>query len=109
MVLATRLLPFFPFKLSNYVFGWMRFPFAAFFWGTLLGLIPITMVSVSAGALVSDLSGLANPGLITERGWAWSLATLGLGVVVLLWAGGRARALYREALREEEYRQEVTP
>lgn len=101
IVLSTRLVPLFPFKLSNYFFGWMRFPFAPFFWGTLIGLVPITMVSVAAGALVSDLSGLTNPDLTAGGGWIWSLVTLGVGVVVLLWAGVRARALYREALREE--------
>ncbi len=99
VVLSTRLLPFFPFKLSNYFFGWMRFPFAAFFWGTLVGLIPITMVSVSAGALASDLSGLSSPDLTAGRGWIWSLATLGVGLMVLLWAGANARARYRDVLQ----------
>lgn len=101
VVLSTRLLPLFPFKLSNYFFGWVRFPFAAFFWGTLIGLIPITVVSVSAGALASDLSGLTSPDLTAGDGWVWSLATLGLGLIVLMWAGLRARALYRDALLEE--------
>lgn len=101
IVLSTRLVPFFPFKLSNYFFGWMRFPFAPFFWGTLIGLVPITMVSVATGALASDLSGLTNPDLTAGRGWIWSLVTLGIGLVVLAWTGVRARALYRDALREE--------
>ena len=40
VVLLTRLLPFFPFKLSNYVFGLTRVSLRGFLAGTFIGVIP---------------------------------------------------------------------
>lgn len=95
LVMSTRLVPMFPFKLSNYVFGWVRYPFGAFIGGTAVGLVPVTMVSVSVGALASDMSGLTNPALASGTNWMWSLAALVVGAIVLVWMGRRARASLR--------------
>jgi uncharacterized membrane protein YdjX (TVP38/TMEM64 family) len=97
VVFSSRLIPFFPFKLSNYFFGWVRFPFAAFFWGTFLGIIPVTLVSVSAGALASDLASLAHPDLSSKGRWAGALAGLAVAAVMLAWAGRNARAEFRRS------------
>jgi uncharacterized membrane protein YdjX (TVP38/TMEM64 family) len=102
VVLATRLVPFFPFKLSNYFFGWVRFPFAPFFWGTAAGIAPITLFSVSAGALASDLAALAHPDLANPGSrWTWSLAALLVAASLLAYAGYRARAALRDAVPGE--------
>jgi uncharacterized membrane protein YdjX (TVP38/TMEM64 family) len=95
IVLSSRLIPFFPFKLSNYFFGWVRFPFAAFFWGTFLGIIPVTLISVSAGALASDLASLAHPDFSAKGRWAGALAGLVAAAIVLVFAGRSARAQFR--------------
>ena len=41
IVLLTRLVPFFPFKLSNYLFGVTRISLRGFVGGTLIGEIPL--------------------------------------------------------------------
>jgi uncharacterized membrane protein YdjX (TVP38/TMEM64 family) len=97
VVLSSRLIPFFPFKLSNYFFGWTRFRFSAFFWGTLLGIIPVTLVSVSMGALASDLASLAHPDISSDGRWMGSLAALAAAAIVLAWAGWRTRAEFRRS------------
>jgi uncharacterized membrane protein YdjX (TVP38/TMEM64 family) len=96
VVLSTRLIPFFPFKVSNYFFGFIRFPFAPFFWGTLVGLVPATLVSVSAGALASDVSTLLQAEAPLPAGrWAFSLGGLLAAMVLFLWVARRARAQLR--------------
>jgi uncharacterized membrane protein YdjX (TVP38/TMEM64 family) len=103
VVLATRLLPFFPFKLSNYFFGWTRFPFRHFFWGTFLGIIPVTLISVSTGSLAADLAALADPEAALPKGqWLWSAAGLALALSILLYLGSRARRELREFETGEE-------
>jgi uncharacterized membrane protein YdjX (TVP38/TMEM64 family) len=107
VVLSSRLIPFFPFKLSNYFFGWVRFPFGAFFWGTFLGIIPVTLISVSAGALASDLASLAHPDFSAKGRWGGALAGLAVAAVMLAWAGWKARAEIRRASRNARMAEEA--
>lgn len=99
LVLMTRLIPLFPFKLSNYVFGWARFRFGAFLLGTVVGVIPMTAVSVSAGSFASDLSQVVAHGGRTGARWPLSLAGLAAAVALSLYAAYRGRARLRQ-LRE---------
>lgn len=92
MVLSTRLVPLFPFKLSNYYFGRIRFPFWQFFWGTLLGIGPISMISVSVGALASDAAALLGTEGVSRGRWGWTLAILLLAAAGFYFASRRARA-----------------
>jgi uncharacterized membrane protein YdjX (TVP38/TMEM64 family) len=96
VVLATRLIPLFPFKFSNYFFGWMRFPFPAFVIGTAVGIIPMTLVSVSVGSLASDMTSALAPGGAMKTGWLVSLVGLLVGVALFLWAGREARRRLRK-------------
>lgn len=81
VVLLTRMIPFFPFKLSNYVYGSTGMSYWDFFVGTLIGIIPITLTSVYAGSLASDLASLGARRLDrTPLEWA----VYGLGLAVLL-------------------------
>ena len=91
VVMATRLIPGFPFKLSNYFFGWMRFPFLAFLVGTCLGIIPTTLVSVSVGSLASDMASVMDPSGSARTGWIVSLCGLAVGVALFAYAGYQAR------------------
>jgi uncharacterized membrane protein YdjX (TVP38/TMEM64 family) len=56
VVFLTRLIPFFPFKLSNYYFGLAGFTLRDFCVGTFLGIMPITFFNVYLGSLAADLT-----------------------------------------------------
>jgi uncharacterized membrane protein YdjX (TVP38/TMEM64 family) len=80
-ILLTRLVPFFPLKLSNYLFGATNFSMADFVTGTFLGIIPNTFFIVYLGSLTADLSMLATGDLMrSEQAW-WFY---GLALVFLL-------------------------
>ena len=72
IVLLTRLIPFFPFKLSNYFFGLTQFTLRGYVFGTLVGIMPITMFNVYIGSLAADLTRLGAGGLArTPLEWAF--------------------------------------
>ena len=56
IVLLTRLIPFFPGKLSNYFFGLTRFSFRGFVGGSVVGFIPFSLHNVYLGSLAADLT-----------------------------------------------------
>lgn len=58
IVLLTRLVPFFPFKLSNYFFGLTRFSLRDFVFGTMLGIIPFSLHNVYLGSITADIATL---------------------------------------------------
>jgi uncharacterized membrane protein YdjX (TVP38/TMEM64 family) len=76
VVLLTRLIPFFPGKLSNYFFGLTDFRFPAYTLATLLGLIPFSLHNVYVGSLISDLAELREGGL-TRSPIQWALYGFG--------------------------------
>lgn len=79
-IMLTRLIPFFPFKLSNYAFGLTGFRVRDFLIGTAIGTIPISATNVYAGSLAADL---VTMDAVTQRGpLQW--ASLGLGLAALL-------------------------
>ena len=57
-IMCTRLVPFFPFKLSNYAFGVVHFPFWPFIIGSGLGNIPLTILNVYIGSLAANLAAI---------------------------------------------------
>lgn len=75
-ILSTRLLPGFPIKVSNYLFGGLGYPLKAFLIGNPIGLLPYQFVGAYAGSLLADLS---DPAQLA----AWSREPLGLAVSVL--------------------------
>lgn len=56
IVLLTRLIPFFPGKLSNYFFGLTRFSLRGFVGGSIIGFIPFSLHNVYLGSLAADLT-----------------------------------------------------
>jgi len=54
IVMLTRLVPFFPFKLSNYFFGLTSFSLRDFVGGTFIGIIPFSMYNVYLGSIASE-------------------------------------------------------
>ncbi|SJZ45594.1 Uncharacterized membrane protein YdjX, TVP38/TMEM64 family, SNARE-associated domain [Trichlorobacter thiogenes] len=78
-LLFLRLVPLFPFFLINLAAGLTRLPLRAFFFGTMLGIIPGGFVYVNAGAslaTIDSLSGIASPRVLG------SFALLGLFALV---------------------------
>jgi len=55
VVLLTRLIPFFPAKLSNYFFGLTSFSFRGFAAGSLVGFIPFSVNNVYLGSIAGDV------------------------------------------------------
>jgi uncharacterized membrane protein YdjX (TVP38/TMEM64 family) len=76
IIMLTRMIPFFPFKLSNYLFGVMRFSFIDIVLGTAIGSIPIAATNVYAGSLAGDLATMES---FSQRDpLTWFLYGLGL-------------------------------
>jgi uncharacterized membrane protein YdjX (TVP38/TMEM64 family) len=102
-ILLTRLIPFFPFKLTNYLFGLGRFRLRDFVIGTVIGIIPYTLTNVYVGSLAADLATLGVRGE-PRQWWEWALyaGMLLLAVAMLVFITRRARRiLAREMGRQD--------
>ncbi len=99
IVLLSRLIPFFPYKLSNYFFGLTQFRLWHFVLGTAIGFLPITMVLVYAGTLAHDLTTLGLDSAARSP-LVWTL--YGGGLVAAIIAFGYMTRRARAAL--ERYR-----
>lgn len=109
IVLLTRLIPFFPGKLSNYFFGLTRFSFRGFVGGSAIGLIPFSLHNVYLGSIAADLTvlGVRETGRSTLE---WAIYGAGfagtvLAVVYLNILARRALAKYTD----EEHSLEIKP
>ena len=106
IVLLTRLVPFFPYKLSNYFFGLTQFSLRGFMGGTFVGVIPLSLHNVWLGSIAA---GITVPGghIAARTPFEWVLygggflAIVGL-VVYLNRLARRALAGYTEEDVEEE-------
>lgn len=86
IVLLTRLIPFFPGKISNYFFGLTQFSLKGFIAGSVLGFIPFTVHNVYLGSLIADISTFDLGS--RDRSWLeWSLYAGGLiaAIVVIIY------------------------
>ncbi len=81
LVAATRMIPFFPFKLSNYVFGVSSVSGPHYVVGTFLGLWPITIFNVYLGSMAVDILSIGTANALTRQSWYWSILML---IVLLL-------------------------
>ena len=77
-ITCLRLIPVFPFKMSNYVLGMLQVKPAAFSIGTTLGLIPITLLTCNLGAMSNAI--VADP-TYQRLSWEWYAALSLLGVM----------------------------
>lgn len=97
LVAAIRMIPFFPFKLSNYLFGLSPVKTRDYLVGTLIGLWPITLFNTYLGSMAGDLMSLGT----TERARTmteWMILASGFAAVAtfMLFAVTRAQRLLRE-------------
>ncbi|MCG8695906.1 MAG: TVP38/TMEM64 family protein [Minwuiales bacterium] len=98
VVLLTRLIPFFPFKISNYFFGATSIRFSAFFFGTLFGIVPLTLTNVYLGSIAADLATLGVAGGPRSQA-EWLI--YGGGFVVAIGAAIYFARLARRALEKD--------
>lgn len=101
IVILTRLSPVFPFNLLNYAFGLTRVSFRDYLLGSMIGMLPGTLMYVYLGSLVTTLTDLASGGAgggAAQRGFYF--AGLAVTVGVTLYVTRVARRALREATGE---------
>jgi uncharacterized membrane protein YdjX (TVP38/TMEM64 family) len=107
IVLLTRLIPFFPGKISNYFFGLTPFSLRGYAGGSLLGFIPFSVHNVYLGSIAADLTTLGARDLgRTPLEWALYGGGFVATVVAVLYLNRLARRAlnrYRDqgAIQEE--------
>ncbi|KGE02737.1 hypothetical protein HRUBRA_02715 [Pseudohaliea rubra DSM 19751] len=105
VVLLTRLVPFFPGKLSNYFFGLTGFSFRSYSLGTFIGLVPFSLHNVYLGSLAANLVSVDDQA-VGRTPLEWSIYGIGfvatvVAVVTLNRIARRALARF-QALPAEE-------
>lgn len=104
VVLLTRMIPFFPSKLSNYFFGLTDFSLRGYVGGSLLGFIPYSLHNVYLGSLAADLSTLGQRELgRTPLQWTLYITGFVFTVAAVLYFN----RLARRALARMEERHEI--
>jgi uncharacterized membrane protein YdjX (TVP38/TMEM64 family) len=99
LILLTRLVPFFPLKLSNYFYGASSFTLTDFVVGTFFGIIPNTFFIVYIGSLAADMSMLVSGDLMRSPNvWVFYI----LSLVFLLVAVAYISKLAQKALLRYE-------
>lgn len=103
VVLLTRLVPFFPGKLSNYIFGISKVSLRDFVCASFLGFIPFSLHNVYLGSIAADIATLGSRN--TERTpLEWGLYGTGfvLSIIVVLYLNRVASRLLAEDLRSDK-------
>ncbi|MEA1949029.1 MAG: TVP38/TMEM64 family protein [Thermodesulfobacteriota bacterium] len=83
IVLLTRLVPFFPFKLSNYFFGLMQISLRDFIIGVFFGIIPFTITNVYIGSLAADLATISSR-TASRSGVEWTICGIGFIITIIM-------------------------
>jgi uncharacterized membrane protein YdjX (TVP38/TMEM64 family) len=95
VVLLTRLIPFFPSKLANYIFGLTPFSLRAYVAGSLIGFVPYSLHNVYLGSLVADLATLRARDIgRTPFEWGLYLAGFAFTVIAVLYLSRIARRAF---------------
>lgn len=102
VVLLTRLIPFFPSKISNYFFGLTSFSFRGYVVGSLIGFTPFSVHNVYLGSIAADLATLTERP-VGRTPMEWTL--YGLGFIATVAAVMYFNRLARRALKR--YSQET--
>jgi uncharacterized membrane protein YdjX (TVP38/TMEM64 family) len=92
IVLLTRLIPFFPSKLSNYFFGLTQFSLRGYVGGSALGFIPFSLHNVYLGSIAADVSTLGERSLgRTPLEWVFYGAGFIATVIAVVYVARHAR------------------
>lgn len=98
-IFLTRIVPFFPFKLSNYVFGRMGFRLRDFVIGNSVGIVLYTATNVYIGSLAEDFSSLGEEN--DTPMWVYILGLVAL-VVLIGYVNRIARRSFKQYIPEAE-------
>ena len=103
-VLLTRLVPFFPFKLSNYLFGLMQISLRDFVIGVFFGIMPFTITNVYIGSLAADLATIGSR-TASRSGMEWTIYGIGviIAIVAVIYITHLARKVLNSSRSKEEY------
>lgn len=103
LVMLTRLVPFFPFKLSNYFFGLTPFSLRGFTLGTFVGIIPFSLHNVYLGSIAADLATLGTRQADrTSLEWALYAAGFMATIVLVIYLNRLARQALARYTQEEQ-------
>lgn len=83
-MLTLRLMPIVPFVVINLVAGLLQIPFKNFFFGTLIGIIPATLMYVSVGISMRELLNAPNFSFDNLFGFQILLYLSGIAILGLL-------------------------
>lgn len=103
LVAMLRVIPFFPFKLSNYALGLTPLSTRAFALGTFVGLWPIALVNAWIGSLAGDIA-LLGTAARPHDAFGWTLQIGGLlacAVLTLVLVRRATRAVDAALAREQ--------
>lgn len=100
MIMLTRLVPLFPFKLSNYFFGLTPVRLRDFVIGNAIGIIPLTLNNVYVGSIAADLTTLGKMDA-GRTPLQWTLYGIGF-VLALIGVVGLTRIARRALARKIE-------
>ncbi|OHX67540.1 TVP38/TMEM64 family protein [Flammeovirga pacifica] len=80
IVVFTKISPILPFALSNMLLAWAKTPMTPFLWGSLLGMLPRTVIAVWAGKTLVDISNISegNPNQTYQQIIIGSLVVLSI-------------------------------
>ena len=101
IVLLTRLVPFFPGKVSNYVFGLSDVSLRDFVFASLLGFVPFSLHNVYLGSIAADLATLGSRNA-ARTPLEWSLYGVGFlaSIGLVLYLNRLASRMLAEELRD---------
>ena len=105
LIMFTRMVPLFPFKVSNYVFGCTRVKLWEYWLGNTIGILPITFANVYTGSLLNDLASVGDGDVPrTAAEWGLSLGGLVFAVFGLVFITRYARHAVRSYQEESSAR-----
>jgi len=105
LIAMMRMIPFFPFKLSNYALGLTPLSLRAFALGTFIGLWPIALVNAWIGSLAGDVALLGTAARPHGAlGWALQIGGFVACALLMLVLVRRATRAIDEALTRERAR-----
>lgn len=109
VVLLTRLIPFFPGKLSNYFFGLTDFRLGGYALGSLIGFIPFSLHNVYLGSLAADIAAVTQSELgRTPAQWFFYGAGFVATVIAVVYFNRLAQRALREYTEADNNREEIT-
>lgn len=108
VVLLTRLIPFFPGKLSNYVFGLTGFRLGGYTLGSFVGFIPFSLHNVYLGSLAADIAAVTE-GELGRTPIQWFMYSAGFvaTVIAVVYFNRLAQRALRQYSGTDSNREEV--